>query len=63
MRRVGNPDRVERRKITSGEALIRELDRYDLTAVPRPDCLRLDTRSNPAEATARKIVHHFGLDG
>jgi chloramphenicol 3-O-phosphotransferase len=63
VRRVGNPDRAERRKITSGEHLIRELDRYDLTAVPRPDCLKLDTSINPADATARKIVQHLGLDG
>jgi hypothetical protein len=63
LRRVGNPDRVERRKISSGEHLIRELDRYNLTAVPRPDCLKLDTSINPADVTARKIVQHFGLDG
>jgi len=63
LRRVGNPDRVERRKITSGDHLIREIDRYDLTAVPRPDCFRLDTGANPAEVTAQKIVGHFRLDG
>jgi hypothetical protein len=63
LRRVGNPDRVERRKLTSGEHLIRDLDRYNLTAVPRPDCLRLDTSINPADVTAQKIVEHFGLDG
>jgi hypothetical protein len=62
LRRVGNPDRVERRKISSGEHLIRELDRYDLTAVPRPDCLRLDTGVNPADVTAQEIVEHFGLN-
>ena len=62
LRRVGNPDRVERRKLTSGEHLIRDLDRYDLTAVPRPDCLRLDTGVNPTEVTAQEIVRHFGLD-
>jgi hypothetical protein len=62
LRRVGNPDRVARRKISSGEHLIRELDRYDLTAVPRPDCLKLDTGVNAAEVTAQKIVRHFGLD-
>ena len=61
LRRVGNPDRVERRKLTSGEHLIRDLDRYDLTAVPRPDCLRLDTGVNAADVTAQKIVEHFGL--
>ena len=63
LRRVGHPDRVARRKISSGEHLIRELDRYDLTAVPRSDCLRLDTSINAADVTARKIVRHFGLDG
>jgi len=63
LRRVGDPDRVARRKISSGEHLIRELDRYDLTAVPRADCLKLDTSINPADVTARKIVRHFGLDG
>jgi hypothetical protein len=62
LRRVGNPDRVTRRKIISGEHLIRELDRYDLTAVPRPDCLKLDTGTNAAEVTAQRIVRHFGLD-
>jgi hypothetical protein len=63
LRRVGNPDRVARRKITSGEHLKQDLDRYHLTAVPRPDCLRLDTSIDPAEVTAPKIVQHFGLDG
>ncbi|WP_334356599.1 MULTISPECIES: hypothetical protein [unclassified Bradyrhizobium] len=61
LRRVGNPDRVARRKISSGEHLIRELDRYDLTAVPRPDCLKLDTAMIPADMTAQSIVNHFGL--
>ena len=63
LRRVGNPDRVARRKLTSGEHLIRDLDRYHLTAVPRPDCIRLDTGMNSADVTAREIVRHFGLDG
>jgi hypothetical protein len=61
MRRVGNPDRVKRRKMTSGESLIKYLDSYDFTAVPRPDCLKLDTGVNSAEATAQKIARHFGL--
>lgn len=61
LRRVGNPDRVARRKLSSGEHLIRDLDRYDLTAVPRANCLRLDTSVTPAEVTAQQIVRHFGL--
>ena len=62
VRRVGNADRVERRKMISGESLIRDLDRYKFSAVPRPDCLMLDTEVRPPEATAREIVGHFRLD-
>jgi hypothetical protein len=62
LRRVGNPDRVARRKIISGDHLTRDLDRYDLTAVPRPDCLKLDTSINPADVTAQEIARHFELD-
>jgi hypothetical protein len=62
LRRVGNPDRVARRKIISGDHLTRDLDRYDLTAVPRPDCIKLDTSINPADVTAQEIARHFELD-
>jgi hypothetical protein len=62
VRRVGNADRVERRKMISGESLIRDLDRYKFSAVPRPDCLMLDTEVRPPEATAREIAGHFRLD-
>ena len=61
VRRIGNPDRVERRKMTSAQVLIKDLDRYNLSPVPRPDCLKLDTEARTAEATARAIVSHFGL--
>jgi hypothetical protein len=61
LRRVDNPDRIERRKITSGENLIRFLDSYDFTAVPRADCLTLDTGTASAEVTARNIIRHFSL--
>jgi chloramphenicol 3-O-phosphotransferase len=61
-RRVGNPDRVERRKLTSAEGLIEELDRYDFAPVPRPGCLKLDTGVRPPESTAQEIVGHFRLD-
>ena len=60
-RRVGNPDRVERRKITSPAYLLKELDAYKFTAVPRPNCLTLDTGVRPAEATAQEIIGHFAL--
>jgi hypothetical protein len=61
-RRVGNRDRVERRKMTSVESLIKDLDRFEFAAVPRPDCLMLDTEVRPAAATAQEILRHFRLD-
>jgi len=60
-RRVGNPDRVERRKIASPSYLIKELDTYNFKAVPRTGCLMLDTGVRSAEAAAREIIGHFGL--
>jgi len=62
LQRVGNADRVERRKMTSATSLIKFLDDNNFTAVPRADCLTLDTALRTAEATAREIVSHFGLD-
>jgi hypothetical protein len=63
LRRVGNPDRIERRKLTSREILDADLDRYQFSPVPRPDCLMLDTGTRPADASAREIINHFGLGG
>jgi len=60
-RRVGNPDRVERRKMTSEEGLNKYLDAYKFTPLTRAACLTLDTELRPADATAREIVSHFGL--
>ena len=61
VRRVGNPDRVERRKMTSAESLSQYLDDNNFAPVPHPDCLKLDSEVRPAEATAEEIVRHFGL--
>jgi chloramphenicol 3-O-phosphotransferase len=60
-RRVGNPDRVERRKIISREALFRDLDSFRFSPVPHSDCLKLDTEVMPAEMNAQQIVRRFGL--
>lgn len=60
-RRIGNADRAERRKITSMPGLAGFRANFNITAVPRADCISLDTASRPAEATAREIVRHFGL--
>ena len=60
-RRVGNPDRVERRKITSQEGLFRDLDNFRFSPVPRSDCLKLDTEARSADLNAQEIVRRFGL--
>ena len=60
-RRVGNPDRIERRKLTSAEELINYLDGRSFTAVPREDCIEFDTGAIPPGAVAREIVGRLGL--
>ena len=61
LRRVSNPERAGRGKITSQEGLDAFLAQYDLVPVPRANCLALDSAARPAEDTAREIVRHFGL--
>jgi hypothetical protein len=61
LRRVGNPDRAERRKMTSTQSLSKFLDENNFTPVPRANCLTLDTDTRPAEASAQEIVNHFRL--
>jgi hypothetical protein len=61
-RRVGNPDRAERRKMTSQEGLFRDLDNFIFPPVPRSDCLELDTEARSADLNAQEIVRRFGLD-
>ncbi len=63
MRRVGNADRAARRKLTSAEVLADLRARRNITPVPRPNCLALDTGETPPDATAREIVRHFDLGG
>jgi hypothetical protein len=58
--RVGNADRVARRKMTSEDALRREFTTYEFAPV-RPDCLQFDTSLMTAQAAAACIVAHFAL--
>src|SRR5215475_8771876 len=44
------------------EGLIRDIDTYQFSPVPRSDCLRLDTEARSADLTAQEIVRRFGLD-
>jgi hypothetical protein len=62
-RRIGNRDRAARRKIDSMQGLEEFCATYNLTPVPRDDCLMLDNTAVPSEATAQRILRHFRLDG
>ncbi|MEQ8398715.1 hypothetical protein [Thalassobaculum sp.] len=60
-RRVNNPDRLARRKMASEQSVRAFMARHRVAAVPRPDCLALDSAANPAEANADRIIRHFEL--
>jgi hypothetical protein len=61
LRRIGNPDRVAKRKLTSAEGLKQSLAEEQFEPVPRASCLHLDSEANDAETNASKIIAHFGL--
>jgi hypothetical protein len=61
VRRLGNPDRVERGKITTAAAFDAFLETSNVVAVPRSDCLAFDSGQETAEDVAQSIVRHFGL--
>ena len=67
IRRVGNADRVERRKLASEQSMRTFLAQHAAVPVPVPvpvpreNCLRLDSGIDTPEANAEKIVRHFGL--
>ena len=62
IRRIGNPDRVERRKVTSLEGLNKFRAEFNDSPVPRTNCIMLDTAKRPADSTALEIVRYFELD-
>jgi shikimate kinase len=61
VRRIGNTDRVARKKMSSEEGARDFMARHRVCAVPRPACLVLDSEANDADANAASIVRHFGL--
>ena len=61
-RRIGNPDRVQRRKITSVEGWERFTARWTKAPVPQPDCLMINTGQHAPEVVAQEIVRHFALN-
>jgi hypothetical protein len=63
LRRVGNPDRIERGKVTSAEGLINFIGGRNFTSVPRENCIRFDTGAMLPDAVAREIVGRLALAG
>jgi len=61
IRRVARVDRAERRKITSEQGLNKFLAQFNISPVPRTDCLVLNTEARSEDATAQEIIRHFGL--
>lgn len=61
IRRIGNADRAQRRKVTSEAALNKFLGQFNIAPVPRANCLKLDSETRSPDATAQDIVRHFNL--
>jgi hypothetical protein len=61
VRRVGNADRITRKKMTAEDSVRKFTAQYRLTVVPRSSCLVLDSEAKSAEANAKEIIRHFGL--
>lgn len=61
LRRIGNEDRIARRKVSSIEGLTKFRQGYNDAPVPRDNCLQLDTTAQPAAAVAGEMVRRLGL--
>jgi chloramphenicol 3-O-phosphotransferase len=61
LRRVGNADRIARRKVSSVEGLKRFRQTYNDAPVPRDNCLQLDTTTQTPDTVAHEIIRRFGL--
>jgi hypothetical protein len=59
--RVGNADRVAKKKMTSEQSAREFLARHRVSAVPRSNCLVLDSGANAAETNTEEIIRHFNL--
>jgi chloramphenicol 3-O-phosphotransferase len=60
-RRVGNADRVARRKTASVSGLASFLAQYAVCKVPRQNCLSIDTGLVTPDKAAAEIVGNFAL--
>ena len=60
-RRIGNADRVSRRKMASEESIRTFMAQHRVGAVPRTTCLLLDSEANDAGTNANYIIGHFKI--
>jgi hypothetical protein len=61
VRRIGNADRVARKKMASEQSIRDFVAQHQICKVPRAACLMLDSAANDAEANAQCIIRHFNL--
>jgi hypothetical protein len=63
VRRIGNADRVARKKMASEQSARAFMAQHRICAVPRSTCLRLDSEANDADTNTNSIVEYFKIDG
>ena len=61
MNRIGNIDRVKRKKVSTKNGLKNFLNENNITCLPNKNCLKLSTENTTAEETAEFIIQHFEL--
>lgn len=61
VRRIGNPERIARKKMASEQGARDFLARHQVAPVPRANCLLLDSEANDADTNAQHIVRNFAL--
>jgi hypothetical protein len=61
IRRVGNSDRIVKKRMAAGEGARNFMTENKVCAVPRRNCLVLNSETNSAEVDAQEIARHFSL--
>jgi hypothetical protein len=61
VRRVGNADRMAKKKMASEQSAHNFMNQHKIRPVPRHNCLELNSETRSAEANAQEITRRFGL--
>jgi hypothetical protein len=61
VRRVGNVDRITKKKMASVQGARDFMNEHKVRPVPRHNCLVLNSETRSAEANAQEIARHFSL--